>query len=369
MTNSRPPADPPELDDIFTRLSRKGVLGRLKLAAKERAGADAEVIAQRFRREDRPAIRRFVSTSPAHGDVVQQFPMLAYLMATKRIPAALRVAAESAIAAGCTLPEIAGIAGAPMWTRAIPPASCVDPRGPLPHSANFACRIGDVLRRRVEDDGDLRGLLRAIAHAHATAGEELAIWLACRYPDGVTSEISSSPLRLLVLWYLMSKAGPHGDPDMIHTRWRRDLSLETAVRATRNFARRIDLELLVGADGCEDPWFPQARIMGLDFIPLLTSTRIREEALRNENCLDTYGQRLAKNEVRVYTVQNAHGQCVANVEIAPSDTIPITPRIAQIKAPKNDPAPAHVSTATEVETSVNSRPVSFGVSSPTIAVG
>ncbi len=320
------------------RLSRAGVLARLRQMARERASVDADVIAQCFRREDRKDVRRFAATSFAHADIAQQFSLLAYLVATRRIPAQQRLAAECAIASGATLPKIAAIAGVPMWTRQIPPSSCIDPQGQLPASASFACRISDVLRRRVDDEGSLRGWLRAVAQANNDAGEEFALWLACRYPDGHTGDLPAATLRMLVLWYLASKTTAGQTRAMIHTRWRRDLSLETGVRAARNLARRIDLELLVGPSGIADPWFPRSRVMNYDFIPLTTSTQIRTEALKNENCLDTYGQRLAKNEGRVYSVCSRDGDCVANVEIAGPEDRGILPRITQIKAPKNEPA-------------------------------
>jgi hypothetical protein len=155
-------------------------------------------------------------------------------------------------------------------------------------------------------------------------------------------------LRHLILWYLVSKAEAGLARDLIHTRWRRDLSLETAVRAARNFARRIDLELSIGPRGLDDPWYPRSHVLDFDFIPLTTSIQIREEACRNENCLDTYSQRLVRNEARVYSVRDRSGQCVANVEIQASETHPLLPRIVQIKAPRNDPALPDVSNAADI---------------------
>jgi hypothetical protein len=337
-----------DLQAPVSGLSRGGMLGRLRQMAREKANADANVIAQRFRREDRPAIRRFVATSFGHADVAEQFALLAFMIATKQVPTEQRIAAEDAIAAGAPLQKVARLAGIPMWARAIPPASCIDPSGPLPQSADFACRISDVLRRRVDEECDLRGMLRTVAQMHASAGEELALWLACRYPEGGLGEQLPEPLRILALWYLLSKAGPCLGRELIYTHWRRDLSLETAIRSAKNFARRIDLELLVGPDGLEDPWFSSAHLMGLDFVPLLTSTEIREEGLRNHNCLDWYAQRLASNEVRLFSVRNAQGVCVANVEVSGSESFPNIARIAQIKAPKNDPADPTVSSIAEI---------------------
>jgi hypothetical protein len=332
----------------LSRLSRTSVLARLRQMTKERVIADADEIAQRFPRGDRSAMRRFVVTSSAQADVAQQFPMLAFMLATRRVPARQREDAGCAIASGAPLQKVAAIVGVPMWTRLIPPASCVQPSVCLPNSAKFACQIRDVLKRRIDDDADLRRWLCAVAQVHDAAGEEFALWLAARYPDGTAGDLPAGPLRTLVLWYLASKTARGQVRDMIHTCWRRDLSLETAVRAARNFARRIDLELLVGPRGVQDTWFPQDRVCDLDFLPLVNSTGIRDEALRNENCLDTYGQRLAKNELRLYSVRNREGRCVANVEISPTETFPIRPFMAQIKAPKNDPVAPFVNDIAEI---------------------
>ena len=339
MKFTRPPPTIDIAGAATSGLTHQRLLDRIQYTAKERVCADADVIAQQFRREDRAAIRRFAAKSPNHADAAQQFSLLAYLLATRLVPTEQRQAAESAIAAGASLAKIAGIAGVPMWSRILPPAACIDPLGRLPQSANFACRISDPLRHRLDDDADLRGYLRAIVQAHETCGEEYAIWLACRYPNARIGDLPPMPLRVLALWYLVSKAGPGLARDLVHTRWRRDLSLETAVRASRNFARRIDLELLVGPRGIENPWYPAARVADLDFIPQTTSLQVRAEARDNDNCLDTYGQRLAANETRLYSVRGPNGQCVANVEISPSDAHAHVPRIAQIKAPGNQPAP------------------------------
>jgi hypothetical protein len=128
----------------------------------------------------------------------------------------------------------------------------------------------------------------------------------------------------------------------MHTAWRADLSLESALRAMKNFTRRIELELLVGPKGLADPWFARTTVLGFDFVPLMTSTDIRAEAKQNSNCLDWYGNRLVNNEVRLYSMRTAGGACVANIEISGSEEHPGIPRIAQIKAPVNEPANPYV---------------------------
>ena len=139
----------------------------------------------------------------------------------------------------------------------------------------------------------------------------------------------------------------YGD-ELIHTPWRADLSLETALRAVKNFSRRLDLELLLGPAGIADPWYERVQVMDLDFVPLLTSADIRAESARNTNCLDWFGQRLAGNEVRLYSVRTLDGVCVGNVEISGSETHPHIPRIAQIKAPRNEAASSYLSEVTEI---------------------
>lgn len=330
-------------------LSPGSMLGRLRQMAKGKANsdADADIVVQDFRQEDRAAVRSFISVGSAQRDVAQQFPLLAYLIATRRVPPRQRRAAQCAIAAGQPLSRIARLAEVPMWTRVIPAASCIDPRGPLPQSADFTCRISDILRRRLDGDADLRGLLRLIAQANTVGGEELALWLASRHPEGHLGEDLTIPLRLIALWYLFTKVEHGLGRSLILTRWSRDLSLETGVRAVRNFARRIDIELLVGPQGLGDPWFPSTTFMDLDFIPMLTSTQVRDEALSNQNCLDWYAQRLAGNEARIFSVRDRHGRCIANVEISGSEKFPSIPRIAQIKAPRNEAAEPYVASIAE----------------------
>jgi hypothetical protein len=351
----KPPTDISRRDEATgeqprrTRRSLMATLRDLRDKAQERATADAEIIASRFRKPDRARIKRFASTSFAHGELAVQFPMLAYALALKLVHPAQLGAAEAAIAAGESLTRVARAAGVPMWTRALPPLACEDPRGPLPHSANFACRISALLRRRTEAEHDMRGILRMVSHVHDAAGEELALWLAHRMPETSLGTELPAPVRMLVLWYLFShmEASILGR-ELIHTPWRDDLSLETAMRAVKNFSRRIELELLIGPEGLADPWFPAAQVMDLEFLPLLTSTQIRNEAKSNGNCVDWYAQRLAINEVRLFSVRDPQGRCLANVEISGSENHPGVPRVAQIKAPRNDPASSYVMGVTDL---------------------
>ena len=323
-------------------------LRELRDRAQARAVADAEVIAARFRKQDRAALRRFAAVSFAHCEVAEQFPMLAFTLARDLATPARRAAAEASIAAGEPLNKIARAAGVPMWTRALPPMACEDPGGKLPESATFACKISALLQKRAEGESDLRGLLRLITHAYESAGEELALWLAYRTPEKAIAAELPAPIRMLELWYLLSQETAGLGRELIHTPWRNDLSLETALRAVKNFTRRIELELMVGPSGLSDPWFAATRVMDLEFVPLLTSTDVRAEAKRNCNCLDWYGQRLATNEVRLYSVRNADGACVANVEISGSEDQPRVPRIAQIKAPGNEAASSYAAGVADI---------------------
>lgn len=331
-----------------TRRTLMTTLRELRDRAQERANADAEIIASRFPKQDRARLKRFASTSFAHGELAEQFPMLAYMLALKLVEPSQRATAEAAIASGETLTKVARAAGVPMWTRAIPPAACEDPRGPLPQSADFSCRVSALLRRRAEAEHDVRGIVRLVAHVYRTAGEELALWLAHRAPESSMGAELPSPMRMLVLWYLFSRLENCLGRELIHTPWRGDLSLETALRAVKNFSRRIELELVIGPKGLEDPWYPCAQVMDLEFVPLLTSTQIRDEAKTNGNCVDWYAQRLATNEVRLYSVRDARGRCLANVEISGSENHPGVPRVAQIKAPRNDPAGSYVMGVTDI---------------------
>lgn len=320
------------------RLSPGGLMAHLQHMRHERSQADADNLAQSFHRDDRRQVRKFAATSAAHADVTRQFPFLAYVLACRLGNLDRRLAAEAAMSQGETLTRITRAAGVPIWTRGLPPAACTDPKGTLPDGAAFSRAIGDVLRQHADHGRELRGITRTIAFAHAAASEEFALWLATRLLAFCQNDPQPGPIRMLALWCLFSKCPPCLGRELILKPWTRDMGLETAFHAMRNFNRRIDLEVLVGPRGLDDPWYQRQSFKGHDFVPLVTSIEIRAEARRNQNCLDLYGQRLATNRSRLWSIRDAEGTCVANIEVCSSPTRPTAPCIIQIKAPNNQTA-------------------------------
>ena len=81
-------------DERPVRRSLMATLRELRTKAQASAHADAEAIAARFRRQDRVRVRRFAAKSFAHGEIAEQFPMLAYMLASKLVDSARQEAAE-----------------------------------------------------------------------------------------------------------------------------------------------------------------------------------------------------------------------------------------------------------------------------------
>jgi hypothetical protein len=96
----------------------------------------------------------------------------------------------------------------------------------------------------------------------------------------------------------------------------------------------------LGQQPIADMWLLPARVAGYDFLPLTSTAAITEEAKAMRNCLNTYGDRLAHNRSRLWSVRR-DGERVATLKIARHLDDPL-PNIVELKGPGNAYAPREV---------------------------
>jgi hypothetical protein len=95
----------------------------------------------------------------------------------------------------------------------------------------------------------------------------------------------------------------------------------------------IALHVNFGRQPITDMWLRAARVAGYDFLPLSSIAAITEEADAMRNCLRTYGDNLAHNRSRLWSVRQ-DGRRVATLRVASHRRDPL-PNIVELKGAGN----------------------------------
>ncbi|MFN3868268.1 MAG: hypothetical protein ACK4MF_04300 [Hyphomicrobiaceae bacterium] len=288
----------------------------------------------RFAAAARPNIRKVVRTQPRTAELVQVFPGLLYALAMELCPADQRQLALQRIAEGAPLRSAAAAAGVPMWLRRLPPEAFANDLDGLPAAESFARRIATRLPVRAADASDWLETVRLAARA---ADDEFALWVARHRIDGYRADRGE---RLTILaayaWHSVNTWAPASA--LVGSRWRPEMSPETAICAAKSWFNRVQLCIVLDdAEVALDPWLQAGEIDGYDFRPLVAATDLLEEARAMNNCADQYGAALVESRCRLFSVR-CRGAHEATLEIAPHNRETGVLSIAQLKGRNNAPA-------------------------------
>jgi hypothetical protein len=110
-----------------------------------------------------------------------------------------------------------------------------------------------------------------------------------------------------------------------------------AVAAADNWRMIVALHMNLGRRPITDMWLETARVAGYDFLPLTSIAAITEEADAMRNCLKTYGDNLAHNRCRLWSVRR-NGERVATLRVACRYRDPL-PNIVELKGAGNADVP------------------------------
>lgn len=102
----------------------------------------------------------------------------------------------------------------------------------------------------------------------------------------------------------------------------------------------VELHVNLGREPIADVWLRAARVDGYDFLSLTSIAAITEEADAMRNCVRTYGDELAHNHARLWSMRS-DGRRVATLSVARTCGDPL-PSIAELKGPGNAKAPLAV---------------------------
>lgn len=301
------------------------------------AARDVDTLITRFDPKRRATVRRLVSASPRMADLAVAFPGALYALASPQGAGKRRQKALELVETGAPLRDVATTLDLPLWLRRLPPEAFTGRVARLPRSDLFSRRIANHLPTSAEDSAFW---LASVAFGVRACDDYFALWLA---QQAVFME-PGEPERLFALlaayaWFSNTNAARA--QQLIGVPWRPEMALDTAVCAAKSWLNRMRLVLQLRKGAVADPWLEPGDACGLSFHPLLDGKAILAEAYAMQNCADQYGDRLARDKCRLFSVRR-RGMRVATLEIGPHPREAGVLAISQLKARHNLPASSEI---------------------------
>jgi hypothetical protein len=264
----------------------------------------------RFSKPYNQRVRVLCARHPRIADLAQSFPALLFALAAPRRNFVPEPVIQRVID-GARLAELSSLAGVPLWTRKLPPEAFDQPLpARLPDGALFRRQIANHLPKR----RDAAKWLKAVADAADWGTEPLAVWVArelARNPR----KFRHSALRRVALWAWYGTTVGTGRDGLPQKAWQPSMTFASAQTDAEDWLEQcVELQLFLGASPIEDMWLRSATVDGFAFVPLLTAAAIAEEAFAMSNCLRTYGDTVARNHGRLWSVRR-DGTRVATLQI------------------------------------------------------
>jgi hypothetical protein len=240
---------------------------------------------------------------------------------------------------GASLAELAFCARLPLWTRALPPEAFSGPVPRLPGSAAFFCRIAN----HMPASKDVGRWLQAVAFAAHWGDEDIAVWMArefLRAPKLPRRRRQSSRTKLLTLWAWFSRQPGTRAHGLIDHAWNPAMGAKAALGAAATWWNAVELFVQLGDAPLSNLWLAPGSVDGYDFVALASAADVVEEARAMENCLRLFGSDLAENYVRFWSIRQGR-QRIATLRVD-SDACAPMPRLVELQALRNQPAPPEV---------------------------
>jgi len=279
----------------------------------------------RFRPRFRSRVRTLAAQHPRLEDLASSFPALLFALAVPR-RGYDREHVCARVIAGAPLRELSRLTQLPLWLRRVPPEAFDRPIPALPCSSFASGQIANHLPRSHKDIG---AWLTAIGNAWGYADEAVAVWMAraWRRPPKRRHNYARHVQWMCVwAWYARHVAD---DPCKIRCAWTPHLSLDAALRLSGEWRMNIELYAKLGGGPIADVWLKPGRIGPFDIVPLQTFEDVRDEALAMRHCIRWYGQELAENWCRLWSIRCGE-QRIATFEISQVSESPFL-HIGQLK--------------------------------------
>jgi len=290
----------------------------------------------RFPRRLRKRVRRAALEHGYLADLAFTFPMALFAIAAKSRGRDATSRARALVLNGAPLRGIAHELDLALWMRKLPPEALIEHVPRLPDEAGFTRRIVNGMPREPKRIGPWLHLINVAVDAHSM---EFAVWLTTALQG---RQVPSKPEGVAVLaayaWHSARPASKAGK--WIKTPWRSDMGLADAVSAADSWLNRLQFASqkpapLVAARP------PRDNSVGeYHFHRLAWGADIIREAEEMKNCLETYASDLSSGS-QVWSIRNGDRR-VADLELSFQDDAYGMPRLVQLYARGNDPAPDSV---------------------------
>ena len=289
----------------------------IDIALQEAADPDALKVARRFRFCHRELIYRAGAKSRRAWQLAEAFPVLAlavYCSDTARhqwsgdrdySPAdwgaevrqyRKRVQeASDLVERGARLRDVAAVMQIPMALRRVKPGAA--------HLAAVACHNPEWIISLMPDSlPRMRVWLRAVYGAHHRAGSDFAEWTArhaSQIPCQSENELHSF-LNDTADWVRAS----HGSDghQLVVRPFKPTMSLRTVTKLSAEWHEAVASNLTGPQHTFPAPWFPAAKVNGVEIIPIDNSADLYREGASMHHCVGTYAEKVRAGCYYVYSI-------------------------------------------------------------------
>ena len=324
----------------------------IDIALQEAADPAALKVARRFRFCHRELIYRAGAKSLRAMQLAQAFPVLAFAIYCRDIAhfwsgdrdsygiesaeAEVRQyrkrvqEASDLVERGARLRDVAAVMQIPMALRRVKPGAA--------HLA-VACHNPEWIISLMPDSlPRMRTWLRAVDHAHLRAGPDLAEWTAghaFQIPVESENEILSF-VHDLADWVRASH-GNDGHQFVVRP-FRPTMSLRTVTKLSGEWHEAVASNLTGPQHTFPAPWFPAAKVNGVEIIPIDNSADLDREGASMHHCVGTYAEEVRAGRYYVYSI------CRDGERLATAGLILIGDRVRlhEIRGPCNAAVPKQI---------------------------
>jgi hypothetical protein len=236
---------------------------------------------------------------------------------------------------GARLREVAAVMRIPMALRCVKPGAahlvvgCHNPEWIISHMPASLPRM--------------RTWLRAVHHAHRGAGPDFAGWSArhaLKIPVGSENEILSF-VHDLADWVRASH-GNDGQQFVVRP-FKPTMSLRTVTKLSAEWHEAVASNLTGPQHAFPAPWFPAARVNGVEIIPIDNSADLYREGACMHHCIGTYDEKVRGGRYYVYSIRrDAERLATAGLILHGARAI-----LTELRGPCNAPAPKQITATVE----------------------
>ena len=324
----------------------------IDIALQEAADQDALKVARRFRFCHRELIYRAGAKSRRSWQLAEAFPVLAlavYCPDTARYqwsgdrdyspadweaevrPYMKRVQeASDLVERGARLRDVAAVMQIPMALRCVKPGAA--------HLA-VACHNPEWIISLMPDSlPRMRVWLRAVYGAHRRAGSDFAEW-AARHASQIPYESENELHSFLndTADWVRSSHGNDGHQLVVRP-FKPTMSLRTVTKLSAEWHEAVASNLTGPQHTFPAPWFPAAKVNGVEIIPIDNSADLYREGASMHHCVGTYAEEVRAGRYYVYSI------CRDGERLATAGLILIGDRVRlhEIRGPCNAAVPKQI---------------------------